>query len=57
MERKMEKKSLVVALKDFFGYREGQNAGDFMREVKALTDEDRAFFQQEFAKIGIETGV
>ncbi len=34
--------SFPVAAKDFFGLLPGQSVGDFARELKSLTDEDRS---------------
>lgn len=50
----MVKSSLVKALKEYFGFRPGQNLTDFMTEIKALTEEDRAYFKREFVKVGYE---
>lgn len=50
----MTQKTFVTALKDFFGYKPGQTAMEFVAEVKALSPDDRAYFKAEFAKIGIE---
>ena len=33
--------SLTVALKRYFGYRQGQGLTDFAQEIKALTDKDK----------------
>jgi len=33
--------SKIKVIKDFFGMREGDNAGDFMKEIKALSTEER----------------
>lgn len=37
----MEKLSFSQAAMKFFGKKEGQSLGDFMKECKALTDKDR----------------
>ena len=37
--------SFAMAMKDFFGYREGSTMKDFMAELKALDDADRAYFK------------
>ncbi len=34
--------SFTAACKDFFGVKPGQTAMDFMKEVKQLTDDDKA---------------
>jgi len=40
----MAKKSAIMILKEYFGYRPGPNMGlkDFAEEVKALSAEDKA---------------
>ncbi len=50
----MIKSTLMKALKEYFGFKPGQNLTDFMAEIKALTPEDRAYFKREFAKVGYE---
>jgi len=40
-----EPKSLVVAMRDFFGFLPNQTLQEFMTEMRALSDEDRAFFK------------
>lgn len=50
----MTKSSLTKALKEYFGYKAGQNLTGFMAEVKELTDEDREYFKREFVKVGYE---
>jgi hypothetical protein len=50
----MEKKTFVSACNQFFGRLPGQTLGDFQAELKALDDNDRAYFVKEFAKVGIE---
>lgn len=37
--------SFAVAMKHFFGFREGERTAEFMLELKALTDKDRADFK------------
>lgn len=32
----------LVLIKDYFGYREGTGAGEFLKELKALSPEDKA---------------
>lgn len=50
----MIRSTLTKALKDYFGYRPGQNLTDFMAEIKALTPEDKSYFKREFLKVGYE---
>jgi hypothetical protein len=50
----MIRSTLTKALKDYFGYKAGQNLTDFMNEIKALTPEDRVYFKREFVKVGYE---
>jgi hypothetical protein len=38
----MKEMSLIMALKDFFGLKDGQSLGDFIAETKKLTDLDKA---------------
>lgn len=46
--------TFIVAMKDFFGLKPGQNAADFMKEVRALDDADRAYFKAGLEKNGYE---
>lgn len=50
----MIQSSFTKATKEYFGYKPGQNLTDFMKEVKALTPEDRKYFVVEFRKVGYE---
>lgn len=50
----MIRSTLTKALKDYFGYKPGQNLTEFMQEIKALTPDDRAYFKREFVKVGYE---
>jgi hypothetical protein len=52
-ERKMQM-SFTKAIVEYFGKKPGQSTGEFMQEIKNLTPEDRLYFKQEFAKVGIE---
>jgi len=45
-------KSLVGALRDFFGLKPEQTLSGFMAEVKALNEAERAFFKTELEKAG-----
>lgn len=44
--------SWPIAMKDFFGYQPGKGTAEFMAELKALTDADKA----EFRAMLIEKG-
>jgi hypothetical protein len=46
--------TFTKAVKEYFGFKPGQNLTDFMAELKALNEEDRAYFKREFAKVGYE---
>lgn len=45
-----ETKTFAVAMKQFFGLKDGQTTGDFMKELKELDEKDRADFKEMFAK-------
>jgi phage-related protein len=42
-------------MKEVFGYRPGQGAADFMKELRELTPEDRRYFAAELNKAGYPT--
>ena len=44
--------SLAMAIRDFFGYRTGQTAMDFMGEMKALNADDKAEFKAGLIRTG-----
>lgn len=46
--------SFAVAMKDFFGLKEGQNSSGFMQEIKALDAADRAYFKAGLEQNGYE---
>lgn len=50
----MQQMTMTKALKEYFGFKPGQNLTGFMDEIKALTPDDRAYFKKEFVKVGIE---
>lgn len=50
----MAQKSLLAAMREYFGFRPGQGLGDFSNEIKALTPDDRAYFEAEFKKAGYD---
>lgn len=43
--------SFVSAMLDYFG-KNGKDSQAFMGEIRALTDEDRAWFKAELPKVG-----
>jgi hypothetical protein len=45
-------KGLVSAMKDFFGFSEGQGLREFMLETKQLTDADKAEIKVGLEKLG-----
>lgn len=53
----MKKTSFVMAMREFFGFKEGQTLSQFSEELKALTPEDRAFFARELKTVGYEVPV
>ena len=46
--------TFTKACHDYFGKLPGQSLGDFQKELKALDENDRAYFKREFLKVGIE---
>lgn len=46
--------SFVQAMKDYFGLKPQQTALGFMQEMKALSDEDKAWFRANLPKVGYE---
>ena len=50
----MKKMTFVAAMKDYFGYKTGQTPTSFMQEMKALTDEDKAWFRANLPSVGYE---
>lgn len=46
--------TFVAAMKDFFGYRPNTTAIDFMKEIRALDDKDRAYFKAALEASGYE---
>lgn len=49
----METVSFVKAMMNFFGKKNGQTLVEFKDELRALNAQDRQFFKDEFAKIGV----
>ena len=50
----MRKLSFIAACREYFGIREGQTSIEFLKEVKALDEKDRAYFTELFKTVGIE---
>ncbi len=46
--------TFMAACKDFFGLKSGQTALDFGKEIKALTDSDKAEIKAGLEKHGYE---
>lgn len=44
--------SFVGAMRDFFGFRPGEGVGQFSQELKALSDDDRAYFTKGLQQNG-----
>ena len=43
----------ATACKEFFGFKEGQNSGGFLAELKALTPKDKEDLKALFPSVGI----
>ena len=43
--------SFVTAMLDYFG-KNGKSSTEFMQEMKALTPDDRKWFEENLAKVG-----
>jgi hypothetical protein len=50
----MAQKSLLAALREYFGFRPGEGLGDFSKEIKALAPADKAYFEVELGKVGYD---
>ncbi len=52
----MEKKamSFAAAVKDYFGFRPGENLSDFMKELKELNEKDREDLKSGLESVGYE---
>ncbi len=49
-----KKMSFTAAMKDYFGYKEGETAIGFMNELKTLTANDKAWFRANLPNVGYE---
>lgn len=52
MTMPIKKMTLAAALKDYFA--KDTPAGAFLKEFKALTDEDKAYFRKHMPSVGYE---
>ena len=52
----MEKKKMtyVAAMLDYFGKKQGQSSIEFMNELRALEDVDKAWFRAHLPTVGYE---
>jgi hypothetical protein len=50
----VKKMSFIVAMRDYFSFGEGGTITTFMKELKALTVEDRVFFKKGLETVGYE---
>jgi len=46
----MKQLSFTMAMKEFFGYKQGGTLKTFAEEIRALTMEDRIWFAKELSK-------
>lgn len=55
-ETQMKRMTFVQALRDYFGPRPGSNGtpGEFLKELQALTADDKAWFKANLATVGYE---
>ena len=50
----LKKMTFMAACRDFFGLKEGQTAMEFGKELKELTEADRAEIKTGLGKLGYE---
>ena len=50
----IKRMSFVLAMKDYFGMREGETTMGFLQELKALSDEEKQWFRENLPKVGYE---
>lgn len=48
----MKKMQFTAAMKDFFGFKEGQGLKDFHAEIKALSDDEKQWFRVNLEATG-----
>ena len=48
----MKEMSFLAAMRDYFGFREGEGLAQFNQEIKALSLEERAWFRENLWKVG-----
>lgn len=49
--------AFTARCKNFFGFLPGQSIGDFAKEIKALSDADKAEFVAAFNAMGLPTAM
>ena len=49
-----KKLTFMAACRDFFGLKEGQTAMEFGKELKELSEKDRAEIKEGLSKLGYE---
>lgn len=49
-----KKLAFIAAMKDYFGYHPNQTPMDFLKEVRALDDAEKAYFIQALKSVGYE---
>lgn len=50
----MKKMSFATACLDYFGKKPGQSSTEFMNEIRALSEKDRADLKAMFPSVGYE---
>jgi len=50
----MKKMTFVQAMKDYFGLLPGRDNMSFLKEMQALTSEDKDWFRENLPKVGYE---
>lgn len=50
----MQQKSFTAAMLDYFGKKPGQSNSDFLKEIKELTEADKAWFSANLPSVGYE---
>jgi hypothetical protein len=50
----MKVMSLIAAMKDYFGLKPDQTSMDFLKEIKALSDDDKEYFKALLPGVGYQ---
>lgn len=50
----IEQSSYMAAMRTYFGLQPGQTAHSFLLEMKALTEEDNAWFRAQMPNVGYQ---